>query len=226
MKSCLAKAFVILMACAACIGVAYYFFKKSKPLPVIKPSQVNPILVDESVRFDKNHTVDFFELYDQNGNLTDSSFTQGKIHVADFFFTTCQTICPIMSGKMDALAQRFDPIEDDIRFLSFSVLPDEDSIPVLHDYAVAYGVRYPQWRLLTGDKSIIYDLARTSYFTLKPAEVGQGDGGNSDFIHTNNFVLVDDQQRIRGYYDGTSDYDMDRLEQAIQQLLEEQEEVD
>lgn len=221
MSSYISRLIIVALATGICIGVAYYFLSKPKNVPVIQPSKVNPILVDESVRGAKDHRVAHFALHDQEGNITDSTFTAGKLHVADFFFTTCQTICPIMSGKMDDLAQRFDPEDDDIRFLSFSVLPEEDSVAVLHDYAQAYGVRYAQWRLLTGSRADIYALARKSYFTLKPAEVGEGDGGTSDFIHTNNFVLVDEQGRIRGYFDGTSDFDIDRLEHVIRNLLDD-----
>lgn len=182
--------------------------------------QVNPILVDPSLRNTLSHKVAGFDFIDQEGNHTDSSFVQGKIHVADFFFTTCQTICPIMSGKMSGVQEEF---KDDpkVRFLSFSVLPEQDSVPVLSDYALAYGVPYTQWRLLTGDRKDIYQIARTSYFTLKPSETGKGDGGLSDFIHTNNFVLVDNESRIRGYYDGTSDPDMDRLKKDIRILSKE-----
>lgn len=221
MKSCLSKFLVIFLASVACIAVAYFWYTKSTPLPVYSPAQVNPILVDKEVRFDKKHKVQYFELYDQHGNITDSTFLEGKVHVADFFFTTCQTICPIMSGKMERVASKMEP-SSDIRFLSFSVIPEEDSIPALDAYAQAYGVNYHQWRLLTGDKQKIYALARKSYFTLKPTEVGQGDGGSSDFIHTNNFVLVDSRQRIRGYYDGTSDLEMDRLLKDIEILLKEE----
>jgi protein SCO1/2 len=122
---------------------------------------------------------------------------------------------------MESVASKFDP-SDDIRFLSFSVIPEEDSVEALNAYAQAYGVNYDQWRLLTGDKEVIYELARKSYFTLKPTEVGKGDGGTSDFIHTNNFVLIDSRQRIRGYFDGTSDLDMERLLKDIEILQEEE----
>jgi protein SCO1/2 len=222
MKGCVTKGLIVFLFTALCIGASYYLSTRKGPLPVIEPSQVNPILVDESLRSSWNHTVSGFELQDQNGAITDSSYVEGKIHVADFFFTTCQTICPIMSGKMGVLQSEFAD-DDRVRFLSFSVLPEQDSVPVLKAYADAYEVPYAQWRLLTGQREDIYSLARKSYFTLKPTEVGQGDGGLSDFIHTNNFVLVDSQSRVRGYYDGTSDRDIDRLKKDIERLLKEEE---
>ncbi len=222
MKSCVSKTLFIAVSAISIIAVAYYFNTRSESLPVFSPWQVNPVLVDEDVRMNKKHRVAKFELFDQYGNITDSTFTEGNVHVADFFFTTCQTICPIMSGKMESVASQFDPTKDNLRFVSFTVIPEEDTVEALGAYAEAYGVNYDQWRLLTGAKETIYDLARKSYFTLKPAEVGQGDGGASDFIHTNNFVLVDSNQRLRGYYDGTSDADMKRLVQDLKKLLREE----
>jgi protein SCO1 len=220
MKGCLNKGLIIFLFTGMCIAVAYYFNTKEKALPVLSPRQVNPLLVDKELRDRINHKVSGFQFTDQEGNSTDSLFVQGKIHVADFFFTTCQTICPIMTGKMGIVQERFKENEN-VRFLSFSVLPEQDSASVLSSYASAYEIPYNQWRLLTGERKDIYSLARRSYFTLKPAETGQGDGGMSDFIHTNNFVLVDDRAQIRGYYDGTSDLEMDRLTKDIKSLLKE-----
>jgi protein SCO1/2 len=111
--------------------------------------------------------------------------------------------------------------EENFALRSFSVIPEEDTPEVLKAYADSYGVNHEQWHLITGDKAEIYNLARKSYFTLKKAEVGQGDGGSSDFIHTNNFVLVDGKKRIRGYYDGTSAEDIDRLIEDVENLLNE-----
>lgn len=222
MNSCLSKILITSLASVACIAVAYWVFSKEKTLPIYEPGQVNPELVDRNVRLVKGHRVSNFSLWDQKGNITDSSFTGGHVHVADFFFTTCQTICPIMSASMETVSSEFD-LNDDVRFLSFSVIPEEDSIPVLRDYAIGYNVDYANWRLLTGAKEDIYSLARRSYFTLKPTEVGNGDGGQGDFIHTNNFVLVDRQKRIRGYYDGTSVLDMKRLTKDIRNLLNDEE---
>ncbi|MDA0713860.1 MAG: SCO family protein [Bacteroidetes bacterium] len=222
MKGCVTKGLIVFLFTALCIGASYYLSTRKGPLPVIGPRQVNPLLVDESLRNTKDHLVSGFRLLDQEGAFTDSTFVSGRIHVADFFFTTCQTICPIMSGKMGALQEEFAK-EDRVRFLSFSVLPEQDSVPVLKSYAQAYGIPYSQWRLLTGQRDNIYALARKSYFTLKPTEVGKGDGSVSDFIHTNNFVLVDGESRVRGYYDGTSDRDMERLKEDIKRLLKEEE---
>jgi len=177
---------------------------------------VNPELVDNDAWKSGKHAIKDFQFTDQHGQLTSQKFVEDKIYVTDFFFTTCQSICPIMTGQMHRVSEAF--LEDDeIKFLSYSVLPDVDTPEVLNEYAKANEVKYDQWRMLTGNKEEIYKMARKSYFTLKKTEVGSGDGGN-DFIHTNNFVLIDKQNRIRGYYDGTSRKEVSKLIEDIKIL--------
>ncbi len=129
-----------------------------------------------------------------------------KIYVADFFFTTCLTICPIMTDNMGYLQSQLldDP---EVLLLSHSVTPEIDSVPRLKEYALEKGVVDGKWNLVTGDKKQIYELARKSYLAVKT----DGDGGPFDMIHTENFILVDKQRRIRGTYDGTKKEDMERL---------------
>lgn len=198
-------------------SVTYYNNAKNDRLPVLKPTDVNPELVDPSVRVAGSHTIADFELLDQRGKSVDNSVVDGKIYVADFFFSTCQTICPIMTGQMSRVATAFQG-DQSVKFMSFSVLPDVDVPEVLNAYADKNKANYTQWKFITGDKKVIYELARKSYFTLKQAEVGNGDGGDSDFIHTNNFVLVDTKGQIRGYYDGTSLREVDQLIEDIELL--------
>jgi protein SCO1/2 len=107
--------------------------------------------------------------------------------------------------------------EERLMLLSHSVTPEMDSVPVLAAYAQLHGADPQRWRLLTGDRKQIYALARKSYF----AALDEGDGGPDDFVHTENFVLVDPQRRLRGFYDGTSATDVDRLIGDIHKLLEE-----
>jgi protein SCO1/2 len=107
--------------------------------------------------------------------------------------------------------------EDRLMLLSHSVTPEMDSVPVLAAYADLHGANYAKWRFLTGDRKVIYDLARKSYFAV----LDEGDGGPDDFVHTENFVLVDPQRRLRGFYDGTSTTDVDRLIGDIRKLLED-----
>ncbi|MBL4594760.1 MAG: SCO family protein [Flavobacteriales bacterium] len=200
------------------IAVAYYMIKDNKPkLKVFNPIDINPELVDESVRnVDKFHRVGEFSLTDQDGNeVTEKNF-EDKIYVTDFFFVTCPTICPKMTKQMNRVYDEFTT-NNDILLLSHTVMPESDSVPVLNAYAKELGVGTDKWMFVTGDKKQIYNLARKTYF----AAITEGDGGVDDFVHTENFVLVDKEKRLRGFYDGTSKKDVDRLITDIYTLLEE-----
>lgn len=166
----------------------------------------------------KNHKVGEFSLTDQGGQPVTPTDFEGKIYVTDFFFVTCPTICPKMTDQMLRVYEEFNE-NSDILFLSHTVMPEEDSVPVLKEYADKFNISSEKWKLVTGDKKQIYDLARKTYF----AAVTEGDGGVDDFIHTENFVLVDKDKRLRGFYDGTSKKDVDRLIKDIYTLLAEYE---
>jgi len=179
-------------------------------LPVYQPAQFDPSLVDSSMTHVKRyHTIADFSLTNQNGHTVTQDTYDNKIYVADFFFTTCPSICPIMTRNMAILQQELlnDP---DVLLLSHSVTPDIDSVPQLKKYAEEKGVIDSKWNLVTGDKKHIYELARKSYLAAK----SDGDGGPFDMIHTENFILVDKEKRIRGTYDGTN-------EEAMYELLED-----
>jgi protein SCO1 len=194
--------------------LVYPMLKRDPKLKIYKPSDVNPKLVDESVRnFELEHSVSEFELLSQNGDTVGLESIDGKIYVADFFFTTCGNICPKMTTQMKILHDYYLQ-SDDIMFVSHTVYPEEDSVPVLKSYANKYEINPNKWLLLTGEKQTIYDLARKSYFAV----LTEGDGGERDFIHTENFMLMDKSQRIRGYYDGTFPEDMERLKADIEIL--------
>jgi len=178
-----------------------------KQLPVYNPSDFNPELVDRSLlNTSENHTVANFKLINQNGKTITQEDYKNKIYVADFFFTSCPTICPIMTDNMGKLQKKFID-NSEIMFLSLSVTPKIDSVAVLRKYADDKGVIDAKWNITTGDKKHIYELARKSYFAV----VEQGDGGLQDFIHTPNFILVDKKKQIRGVYDGTDDSEILRL---------------
>ena len=178
-----------------------------RSLPIYNPSNFNPKLVDKELQSSsKNHTVLDFKLVNQNGQTITQEDYKDKIYVADFFFTSCRTICPIMTSNMAKIQQEFLN-DEDIMFLSLSVTPEIDSIPILRDYANKKGVVDGKWNVTTGNKKHIYQLARKSYFAV----VEQGDGGLQDFIHTPNFILVDANKRIRGIYDGTNNEDIKRI---------------
>ena len=202
------------------IGICILFYAivfEEENLPVYNPTDFNPELVDASLRnTESQHTVAAFELVNHNGKTITEKDYENKIYVTDFFFTRCPSICPIMSNNMEKLQQTF--LEDkEVMFLSMSVTPIMDSIPILKKYAEKHGVIDAKWNITTGDKKHIYNLARKSYFAV----VDQGDGGLQDFIHTPNFILVDKEKRIRGVYDGTKDDEIVRIIQDIGLLQKE-----
>ena len=199
------------------IFAIYSILNPDKRLPIYSPADVNPRLVDDDVRhIRKGHTISNFSLINQNGEIVTQKDYENKIYVADFFFTRCQTICPVMTNNMVKIQEAFEN-DNSIMLLSHSVTPVMDSIPILREYADMKGVDDKKWNITTGEKTHIYELARKSYFAV----VDEGDGGLQDFIHTENFVLVDKKKQIRGYYDGTDAKDIDRLIIDIKLLLQE-----
>lgn len=195
----------------------YTLLNPEKKLPVYQPSMVNSELVDTTVQFvRKYHKVADFNLLNQNGETITQDTYEDKIYVADFFFTTCLTICPIMTDHMLEIQERLknDP---EVLLLSHSVIPVADSVPQLKKYALEKGVNDAKWNLVTGDKKQIYELARKSYLATKT----DGDGGPYDMIHTENFILVDKEKRIRGFYDGTKAEAIDDLLIDIETLKAE-----
>ncbi len=202
------------------IPVLYFLSKPKTVLPVYNPADVNPRLVDDQLKhITKNHKIADFILLNQNGDTITQENFKDKIYVADFFFTRCQTICPVMAVNMAELQNYF--IDDpEIKFLSHSVTPVMDSVPMLKDYANKKGAIDGKWDLTTGDKKHIYNLARKSYFAV----LDEGDGGDQDFIHTEQFILVDKKKQIRGYYDGTDKNEMQRIIKDIEILKKEENE--
>ncbi|MBC2838441.1 SCO family protein [Robiginitalea sp. SC105] len=183
-------------------------------LPVYQPADFNPELVDPDIsHIKKYHRVADFSLVNQNGDTITRKDYEGHIYIADFFFTTCPTICPIMTENMAYLQEELRD-QPDILLLSHSVTPEIDSVPRLKEYALEKGVMDEKWNLVTGDKKQIYELARKSYMAVKTV----GDGGPFDMIHTENFILVDKEGRIRGTYDGTKREDMARLLEELRIL--------
>jgi len=202
---------------AVVIPVFYQLLKVDTKLKIYNPADVNPRLVDFSMKHvTKDHTIADFELINQNGETITNKNYKDKIYVADFFFTRCQTICIAMAYNMSEL-QDFYKKDADILFLSHSVTPVIDSVAVLKEYADRKGVVDGKWNVTTGSKKHIYELARKSYFAV----LDEGNGDENDFIHTEQFVLVDKDRRIRGYYDGTEKEDMTKLKKDIVLLKEE-----
>ena len=187
-----------------------------KQLPIYNPTDFNPKLVDKSIRnVSDNHRVKDFNLINQNGIKVSSKDYENKIYVVDFFFTSCPSICPIMTNNMLMIQEEFIK-NNDIMLLSMSVTPEIDNVEVLKKYAIEKGVIDSKWNITTGSKKHIYELARKSYFAV----LDQGDGGLQDFIHTPNFILVDTKKQIRGIYDGTVENEISRLIQDINILVD------
>ena len=202
------------------LSLFYNALKPKKQLPIYTPAMVNPELVDSLVQHENNklnHTLADFSFKNQNNEIITQNHYEDVIYVADFFFTTCPTICPIMTDNMVWLQ---DQIKDmpDVKLLSFSVTPDIDTPEVLRAYADEKGVIDSKWNLLTGDKKEIYYLARQSFLAVKTTTVGE----LYDMVHTENFILVDKNKRIRGFYDGTNlDEEKDDDTQTVMQLLKD-----
>ena len=196
---------------------AYQILQPKPRLPIYNPSDLNPAVVDDDLeRVGRGHRIGDFDLVDQWGNKADSSLLQGKIYVADFFFTTCPTICIDMGSNFQRIQEAYKD-EERFHLVSHTVMPEIDTVEVMHSYGERMGAIKGKWHLLTGEKRELYRMARREYFAV----MEQGTSFDEhDFIHTENVILVDEKKRIRGFYDGTSDLDIDRLIGDIQILLD------
>ncbi len=148
--------------------------------------------------------------------VTNKDF-EGKIYIADFFFTICPSICPILAKNMGAI-QKIYKDDDEVLLLSHSVMPLADSVEKIKEYAIEKEAIDNKWHLITGDRDKIYNLARTSYFADEDFKITKD---KSEFIHTENFILVDKMGRIRGVYNGTLALDVKRLKRHIEILKNE-----
>ena len=189
------------------LALFYDALKSKKVLPIYQPSMVNYELVDSTLQHVKKyHKIAPFSFENQNGKIITQDDYEGKIYIADFFFTTCPSICPKMTANMGSI-QKEIMNDSNVMLLSYSVTPKIDSVPQLKKYAIEKGVNDEKWNLLTGNKKEIYTMARKSYLAVKD----DGDGGPYDMIHTENFILVDPEKKIRGFYDGTNTLAMREL---------------
>lgn len=212
------KFFIVLIVFSVVtISLFYSALKPKKTLPIYNPSDVNPELVDSTIQYkSKYHTIADFSFINQNGDTITQKNYEGKIYVADFFFTTCGSICPKMSTNLVDV-QKAVLNNPKVMLLSHTVFPEVDSVSVLKAYAIKYGVVDSKWNLVTGDKKEIYKMARKSYLAVKMGRPDQ----LYDMVHTENFVLVDQKRRVRGFYDGTNKEDIKRLLEDIEFLSQE-----
>jgi protein SCO1/2 len=192
----------------------YNALKPEERLPIYQPNMVSATLVDSSMQYvRKYHSIADFKLINQNGDTITQNTYADKIYVADFFFTTCPSICPVMTANLAEVQDEFKD-DNEVLLLSHSVTPEIDSVAQLKKYAREKGVIDQKWNLVTGDKKQIYELARKSYMAV----MDDGDGGAYDMIHTENFMLIDKERRIRGYYDGTNKEEVEKLIRDIEIL--------
>jgi protein SCO1/2 len=208
---------VLILFSVVTISLFYSALKPQKMLPIYNPSDVNPELVDSTIQYkSKYHTIADFSFVNQNGDTITQKNYEGKIYVADFFFTTCGSICPKMTTNLEDV-QKAILNNPKVMLLSHTVFPEVDSIPVLKEYAIKHHVVDSKWNLVTGDKKEIYTMARKSYLAVKLGRPDQ----LYDMVHTENFVLVDQKRRVRGFYDGTNKEEIKRLIDDINFLSNE-----
>lgn len=203
----------ILIFSAAAVYMFYVILKPVEVLPIYQPAEVNEKLVDSSViHVAKYHKISDFKLTNQNGKEITQANYKDKIYVADFFFTTCQDICPIMTKNMYQLQEELKN-DNEILLLSHTVIPEVDTVEQLKEYAIENKVDDSKWNLVTGDKKQIYELARKSYLAVEDSNFNE-----FDMIHTENFILIDKEKQIRGFYDGTNSEEINRLLKDIEIL--------
>jgi len=209
-------ALVMAVLSVVIITAIYQVLDPEPKLKVYQPNDVQPELVDSTVQHVKKyHQIADFSLVNQLGDTITQDTFKNRIYVADFFFTTCATICPIMTEHMGLIQDR---LRDDpsVLLLSHTVTPEIDTVAQLKKYAIEKGVISGKWHLVTGDKKEIYDLARKSYLVAKDQPYSP-----YDLVHTENFVLVDPKRRIRGFYDGTDPEAIETLMRDIAILQKE-----
>ena len=208
---------IFIVFSAITLTLFYNALKPQKTLTIYNPADVNPELVDSTIQYvSKYHTIADFSFTNQNGKTITQKDYEGKIYVADFFFTTCGTICPKMTSNLEEV-QKAIINNPKVMLLSHTVFPEVDTVEALKAYAIKHGVVDSKWNLVTGDKKEIYAMARKSYLAVKlgkPSEL-------YDMVHTENFVLVDAKRRVRGFYDGTTKEDIQKLIEDINFLSNE-----
>jgi protein SCO1 len=211
--------FINLFLFMIAVGVfiyAFFIYDNEKPLrhlAIFGPKSYE----SKNGRTDTSyHTVPDFSFINQDGKIVTQKDLKGSVYVVDFFFTTCHSICPVMSTQMERIYTKFKG-NPEVKFLSHTVDPEIDTVQQLKSYALKHNADSKQWIFVTGEKKHLYDIARMGYFL----DAQEGNGGPDDFIHTQNFALIDMDKRIRGYYNGIDSADVDQLMKDIDLLLQE-----
>lgn len=197
------------------IFIVWYLFREKQDKPLTYLAYFGPkhaLKVNDTTY----HFIPDFEFTSQFNEKVTQETLKNKIYVTEYFFTTCQSICPVMNANLERVYKEFKD-KPEFMIVSHTVDPEMDTVPVLMEYAKKHGVVSKKWLFLTGEKPKLYDIARKGY--LLNAEEGTGDA--DDFIHTQNFALIDKEKHIRGFYDGTDSLEINRLIQDVKLLLKE-----
>ena len=192
------------------VALLAFSCSQEKKLPFLGPKQVNA--KGDTVY----HQIPSFRFLNQDSVFVSEKDVEGKVYVADFFFTTCPTICPKMKTQMLRIYERYKD-RDEVRIISHSIDPDFDTPNVLKDYATRLQVKAPKWNLLTGDKAAIYQLGQKSYMVSAQEDPNEAGG----FVHSGAFILVDKNRHVRGIYDGTVEAEVNHLLEDMEILLKE-----
>jgi len=194
-------------------SIFFYFGCTQKKSIVLLPIYGEKKIIDGDTIY---HQIASFNLTNQIGQVVNQNTTKNKIYIANFFFATCQSICPMMSNQLQEVQKAF-LADDSVLILSHSVNPLHDTVAVLNNYADTYGAKTNKWHLLTGNKKQIYDLAKTSYLV----NAFEDDGSPEGFLHSELFLLIDEKSRIRGMYDGTNTAEVKKLIEDVKLLKQE-----
>lgn len=205
---------LILLYLVACKGLPQRG-SRVEQLPYYCSATFSPHwMAADDPRLDTFHRIPPFSLTNQLGQTITEKTFEGKLYVADFFFTTCPGICPKMTANMRGLQAAFAD-DHDVLLLSHSVTPERDSIPVLLNYGTVMGVNPERWHLVTGDRSLIYHLGRQAYFVEEDLGLEREP---EVFLHTENFVLIDTKGYVRGIYNGLNSTDVAQLVADVRML--------
>ena len=217
----LTKAFIVLFG-LICLNSCHDEKGGEKKLLVTKGKEMAKLPYFNSALFtpdwkNNTHKIPSFSFTNQEGEEVTNKTFEGKIYITDFFFTICPGICTKLTANMGTLRDAYQE-DPDIMLLSHTVMPWNDTVDKLAEYAQEHNVSLPKWNLVTGDKDAIYDIARNGYFADEDFIKTQKE---EDFIHTENFILVDKEGYIRGVYNGTLAFDVKRLMRHIAILKQE-----
>lgn len=194
-------------------SIVFYFGCTEKKSSVLLPIYGEKKIIDGDTIY---HQIASFNLTNQIGQVVNQNTTKNKIYIANFFFASCQSICPMMSNQLQEVQKAF-LADDSVLILSHSVNPLHDTVAVLSNYGDTYGAKTNKWHLLTGNKKQIYDLAKTSYLV----NAFEDDGSPEGFLHSELFLLIDKKARIRGMYDGTNTSEVKKLIEDVKLLKQE-----